>query len=139
MAIWRGNRCSNPNCSGTRTGPKGIPYEVKHEPEDEDEAVLWKDAVYIKLLSLVSNLAESTSNRSPSSCAINFINELSAVCRKNFNRRIDQVTNKVLKEPLDQTRTGHQVSTPYYPFSALAPPSFPSSRPGTSILIDCRS
>ncbi|KAF8502597.1 hypothetical protein F5888DRAFT_1105901 [Russula emetica] len=41
---------------------------------------------------------------------------------------------------LAQTRTGHQVSTPY-PFSAftaLAPPSFPS-RCGTSISMNCRS
>ena len=30
----------------------------------------------------------------------------------NFIRRIDQVTNKVLNSPA-QTRTGHQVSTPY--------------------------
>jgi hypothetical protein len=35
-----------------------------------------------------------------------------------------------------QTRTGHQVSTPYP--TALAPPSF-HSRPGTSILMDGRS
>ncbi|KAF8494670.1 hypothetical protein F5888DRAFT_639386 [Russula emetica] len=58
-----------------------------------------------------------------------------AVCRKNFIRRIDQVTNKVSNSPA-QTRTGHQIST-YYPFTALAPPSFPN-RPGTSILIQCR-
>jgi hypothetical protein len=61
---------------------------------------------------------------------------LSAVCQKNFIHRIDQVTNKVLNSPA-QARTGHQVSTAD-PFTALAPPSFPS-RPGTSILIDCRS
>jgi hypothetical protein len=57
-----------------------------------------------------------------------FIDELSAVCQKNFIRRIDQVTNEVLNSPA-QTRTGHQVSTPY-PFTALAP---------SIVLIDCRS
>jgi hypothetical protein len=49
---------------------------------------------------------------------------------------INQVTNEVLNSPA-QTRTGHQVSTPY-PFTALAPPSFPS-RPGPSTLMDGRS
>jgi hypothetical protein len=48
----------------------------------------------------------------------------------------DQVTNKALNS-FAQTRTGHQVSTPY-PFTAIAPPLF-SSRPGTSILMDVRS
>ena len=56
--------------------------------------------------------------------------------QNNFIRRIDQVTNKV-SNSLAQTRTGNQVFAPY-PSTALAPPSFPS-RPGTSILIDCRS
>jgi len=65
-----------------------------------------------------------------------FIDELSAVCRIHFIRCIGQVTNEVLNSPT-QTRTVHQVSTPF-PFTALAPPSFPS-RPGTSIFIDCRS
>jgi hypothetical protein len=46
----------------------------------------------------------------------------------------DQVANKVLNSPA-QTRSGHQASTPY-PFTALAPPQFPS-RPGSSILTDC--
>jgi hypothetical protein len=58
------------------------------------------------------------------------------VCQKNFIRRIDQVTDKVSNSPA-QTRTEHQVSTPF-PFIALAPPSFPS-RPGSSILMDDRS
>ena len=53
-----------------------------------------------------------------------------------FIRRIDQVNNKIFSSPA-QTQTGHQVSMPF-PFTALAPPSFPS-RPGTSIFMDCRS
>jgi hypothetical protein len=53
--------------------------------------------------------------------------------------RIDQVTNEVSNSPA-QTQTGatgHQVSI-HHPLTALAPPLFPS-RPGTSILINCRS
>ena len=65
-----------------------------------------------------------------------FIDELSGVRQKNSICRIDQVTNEISNSPA-QTRIGPQVSTPY-PFTALAPPSFPS-RPGTSILLDCRS
>ncbi|KAF8502626.1 hypothetical protein F5888DRAFT_1109167 [Russula emetica] len=57
-------------------------------------------------------------------------------CQKNFFRRIEQIANEVSNNPA-QTRTGHQLSTPY-PFTALAPSSFPS-HPGTSILMDCHS
>src|SRR6266849_3485779 len=57
---------------------------------------------------------------------------------KNFIRRINQVITKVLDSPYQtRTRSGHQVSTPN-PSTALTLPSF-SSRPGTPILIDCRS
>ena len=56
--------------------------------------------------------------------------------QSNMIRHIDQVTNKV-SNTLAQTQTGHQVFA-FYPSPAFAPPSFPS-RPGTLILIDCRS
>jgi hypothetical protein len=78
---------------------------------------------------------QSTSNSVPLPARRIFIDEPSAVCQKNSIRRIDQVINKVSSSPA-QTQTG-QVSTSY-PFIALAPPSFPS-RPGTSILVGCRS
>jgi hypothetical protein len=56
--------------------------------------------------------------------------------KRSLSARINQVTNEVLNSPA-QTRTGHQVFTSC-PFTALAPPSFPS-RPGLSMLIDRRS
>ena len=55
---------------------------------------------------------------------------------KDFVRPIDQLMNKVSNGPA-QTQTGHQVSAPN-PFTALAPPSFPSLS-GTSVLVDRRS
>jgi hypothetical protein len=48
---------------------------------------------------------------------------------------MDQVTSRILNSPT-QKRACHQVSLPYST-TTLAPPSFPS-RPGPSILIDCR-
>jgi hypothetical protein len=77
---------------------------------------------------------QSTCNRCPSPIVLD---ELSAVCQKNFIRRIDQVTNGVLNSPAP-SRTGNRVSRPYA-FIALPHPSLPA-RLGSStrILIDCR-
>jgi hypothetical protein len=92
-----------------------------------------RGAVCINLLTPVSNPQAA---RVPLPARRTFVDELSAVCQKNFIHHIDQVTDNVLNSP-DRTRTGHQVSSPYA-FSAFIPPSLPS-RPGPSILGDGRS
>ena len=55
---------------------------------------------------------------------------------ENIVRRIKEGIKRVLNNPTQTRRTGRQDSTPYT--TVLTPPSFPS-RPGTSILICCRS